>query len=446
MKNLTEELLNDLCQKVFLPAWCYPNLFKDNKNGQEVCDLLAIFENHLFLFSVKEGSFDLSKDLQTQWNRWLRKPIARQIEQLSGAERYIKRRAPIFCDEKRKIPFPFSLNYSDLRIHKIIIAHGAEEACKQFSDENIYGSLGIFYDTISDAASDEMPFIVKLDKADPVHVFDSSNYVLLLKQLDTIIDFKNYLTEKERAIQRYDSLMYCGEEDLLAHYLYNVENRNHMIGVKDETINVLFIPEGDWSDFEKSDVYKKTQIANQISYEIWDRLIHETCLNIQKGTTRGNSDVFREQHAIHEMAKEPRFMRRELSIGIKEAIDSFPEQHGSFRHVKFMESFHKDTGYVFLQLKIEGMPTFDGPNRWKRQKLLEIACEAAKCQYRHLKKVVGIAMDAIKFSPSNSEDFCLLDCEDWTDEQFDEAEKCNQEFGFFRTGAQGKKRISEFVY
>jgi hypothetical protein len=111
-----------------------------------------------------------------------------------------------------------------------------------------------------------------------------------------------------------------------------------------------------------------------------------------------------------------------------------------------MESFHKDTGYVFLQLKIEGMPTFDGPNRWKRQELLVIACKAAKCQYRHLKKVVGIAMDAIKFSPSNSEDFCLLDCEDWTDEQYNEAEKCNQEFGFFKTGAQGKKRISEFVY
>ena len=49
--------------------------------------------------------------------------------------------------------------------------------------------------------------------------------------------------------------------------------------------------------------------------------------------------------------------------------------------------------------------------------MLEVACGAAKLKFPHLKKVIGIAIDAPKYASTNSEDFVLMDCQNWTDEE-----------------------------
>jgi hypothetical protein len=100
------------------------------------------------------------------------------------------------------------------------VAHGAKEACSAFSDSNVSGSLAIAYGH-DDALPREFPFMVGLDRNDIVHVFDSDNLEIILKNLDTFFDFSEFIIEKERAIKKYESVMYCGEEDLLAHYLVN---------------------------------------------------------------------------------------------------------------------------------------------------------------------------------------------------------------------------------
>ena len=51
----TERLLADLCDRTFLKLWSYPNPIKDD--GHELCDLLAVFEKHVFIF------FDRDKKL-----------------------------------------------------------------------------------------------------------------------------------------------------------------------------------------------------------------------------------------------------------------------------------------------------------------------------------------------------------------------------------------------
>ena len=48
----TERLLADLCDRSFLKLWSYPNPFKEDKD--ELCDLLAVFENHVFIFFDRE--------------------------------------------------------------------------------------------------------------------------------------------------------------------------------------------------------------------------------------------------------------------------------------------------------------------------------------------------------------------------------------------------------
>ena len=44
----TERLLAGFCERTFLKLWAYPNPFKED--GDELCDLLAVFGNQVFVF------------------------------------------------------------------------------------------------------------------------------------------------------------------------------------------------------------------------------------------------------------------------------------------------------------------------------------------------------------------------------------------------------------
>src|SRR4029079_8582107 len=132
-------------------------------------------------------------------------------------------------------------------IHKIIVAHGAKEACENASSQNIYGSLAISYCLPSHDPSE--PFFIEIDKRNPVHILDSHNLPIVLRELDTVSDFSSYLDDKVQAIARLDYLSYCGEEDLLGHYLLNYDDtsKRHVIGPKgNETVNGVTIGEGEW--------------------------------------------------------------------------------------------------------------------------------------------------------------------------------------------------------
>lgn len=70
----------------------------------------------------------------------------------------------------------------------------------------------------------DIPFLVELDSNKPIHIFDTFNLEIILKELDTVYDFSEYLSEKEKALKHYDSIIYCGEEDLLANYFQNFDS------------------------------------------------------------------------------------------------------------------------------------------------------------------------------------------------------------------------------
>ena len=439
----TERLLADLCEKSFLKLWSYPNPVKDDK--KELCDLLAVFENHVFIFFDRESGVlsKENKDPLTKWKRWKKEVIDAQTRTAHGAERYIRSGRGIFLDTELAVPFPFNIDRQSMVVHKIIIAHGAKEACEIFSDDNVYGSLGMFY--VCGTPGLPFPFMVHMDKENPVHVFDSHNLPIIFSELDTFYDFTAYLDAKVEAIETYDMLSYCGEEDLLAHYFLNFdEARNkHFIGTSEKDINGIMIGEGEWKDFIELEIYKRKKLADKISYH-WDSLLQFTCQNTLDGSIGGSSPL-RGRSAIHEMAKEPRFHRRELSARMLQSIRNFPEtQQRIMRNLSFMPSFYKDKGYVFLQLKVDGIADYENEYRPKRQALLEVACGAAKNRFDHLKTVVGIAIDAPKYAETNSEDFILMDCTDWTDEQREHYEKANEGLGFFQTGVVEKRTVTEF--
>jgi SEC-C motif len=442
----TENVLAALCERTFLKLWCYPNPFK--ADGKELCDLIAIFEDRVFIFFDRESRrFDRpANNVYVTWERWCRNAIHEQIATARGATRYLSTSGNrVFMDPRCQIPLPVEIRPNS-RIHKIIVAHGAAEACKDFSPENISGSLGIAY-TSGNLPPIPFPFFVDLDKNDPIHLLDSANLDIIFKELDTIYDFTAYIDAKELAIKKLDLLSYCGEEDLLAHFYINFDRRkqNHFI-VRGERPNALMLAEGHWDRFSKSDACARRREADRESY-LWDRLIQHTCQNALEGTLSTSGDIFAGRSPVHEMAKEPRVSRRVLSAGIRAAILNFPENiEGYVRNLTFLTSYYKDRGYVFLQLRHPISPDDKEDYRAIRRHMLTVACGAAKNKFPHLHKVIGIAIDAPKFHTENSEDFVLLDCATWPTERRQEFERENEGFKFFQTPQLQRRevRTSEF--
>src|ERR1700722_10775645 len=95
------------------------------------------------------------------------------------------------------------------------------------------------------------------------------------------------------------------------------------------------------------------------------------------------------------------------------AIYNFPQTPGLFRNLSFMPSFFAGTGYVYLQVTYDQSFDYEREYRPARQGMLEVACGVARNKFNHLKKVVGIAMEPPRISQRVSEDFILLECENW---------------------------------
>lgn len=71
----TEQYLSKLCEQTFLNIWAYPNPYK--ADGKELCDLLVVFENTVFLFFDRESRrFDKpGADSELTWAALIRRII-----------------------------------------------------------------------------------------------------------------------------------------------------------------------------------------------------------------------------------------------------------------------------------------------------------------------------------------------------------------------------------
>ena len=429
----TEKDLSFLCENTFLKAWSYPNPIKSD--GKELCDLLVIFENNIFIFFDRENKQlkNIDGDLKVKWERWKRKTIDSQIKTAHGVVRYLKDGNDIFLDQKCQKEIPVKYDSDKVQFHKIIVAHGASEACKQYYGNNASGGLIISYSKTHSAP--KLPFFLYLKKDEPIHVFDTFTLPIILKELDTIYDFNKYLCAKESAIRNYVALLYCGEEDLLAHYFYNFDELTgkYFIGTKKENFNAIHIAEGEWEKLINSEIYKRKKEKDKVSY-FWDELLQRTTQNALDGILEGDQDIYFGHNPILEMAKEPRFARRALSEHMINSIRKFPENESLIvRYVSFMHSFYPDKAYVFLQLKIVDKEYNLDEIRSIRKNMLECACGAAKNKFPSIKLLIGIAISAPKYTNINSEDFMLFECEEWPDDRREKYLKANETMRFFET-------------
>ena len=208
----TERFLSDLCERTFLRLWSYPNPFK--APGKELCDVIAVFDHHVFLFFDRfHGAFERDTDeVMRSWERWKKEAIDKQFKTAHNAVKHVLRdRRAIFVDAKAQVPLPVTIPTGDITIHSIIVAHGAADACKAFSPNNISGSLAVVY---ADSAEYSpmlnnlaFPFMVDLSRNEIVHVLDGYTLELILGELDTFFDFSLYINAKEAAIRNFKLLL-----------------------------------------------------------------------------------------------------------------------------------------------------------------------------------------------------------------------------------------------
>jgi len=441
----SERRLQQLCQRTFLSLWSYSSVFRDQgrKNGigdgKELCDLLVVFDNHIIIFSDKECDFPNTGDLQLDWSRWFRKSIYSSAEQIWGAERRLREHADlIYLDAKCTVPFPYELRFSEnTKLHRVAVAHGASKRCKQYFG----GSGSLLINTLLKGKSQhtearELPNVFSvgiLDEAKGfVHVLDDTTLELVLKTLDTITDFTDYLAAKEDIVSKY-GIVAVGEEELLAVYLrhQNVDKK-HYFPVGDEH-DFIAVDEGIWNDFNNSQVRVSQIAADEISYR-WDEMIEVLNKDILDDNlySASHSSTSRHEEVVRWLAREPRLTRRILGQSLDYIINRTSSVHRGARIFKPLNGNEERPYYIFLAHPPYRTQTSVNYREYREAFILN-CCLVVKYKFPTAKHVIGIATEE-RGSKGRSYDVAYFNCDQWNKELYKQAEQFMDEEGLFDKG------------
>jgi hypothetical protein len=378
--NKSEELVYKLCRNSFLPMWSYAN--PKGKNDKELCDVLIVCEPDIIILSVKDIELTNSGDISVDWKRWQKKAIEESYAQIYGAEKWIKRATHVITKEgRRSLPFP----QSDRRkIHRIAVALGGKRQVPIY-----FGEFGNGF----------------------VHVFDEYSLDIIIKTLDTITDFIEYLNEKEfLAISGIQTIFLGYEEDLLALYIHN--NRVFPIN-----LNSLLISEGLWSDVTKKPEFIAKREEDLISY-VWDNMIESFCKDYYENNLEFKSSLTDIEKSMRTMAMENRFNRRILG----RAFFEFLTQKSEIRSRCILSP--SGVSYVFLTCS---------PDEDRKYRISELGarCFVIRGLYPENHTVVGIAIEIYEKGKGYSMDAIYYFQDNWTKKDQDDFNYLKNELGYF---------------
>jgi hypothetical protein len=280
--NPTEQFVYRICRESFLSLWSYAN--PRGKQGKELCDILVVCDPDVVIISVKDIQLRAGADTAVSWQRWRKRAIEASADQISGAERWLdSATAVIRSDGSMGFLLP---NKVERRVHRIAVAFGSEgKAPIEF------GNFGKGF----------------------VHVLDEISFSVILRELDTITDFVNYLRAKENLVEAGVQLVFLGsEEDLLAFNLHNGRSFP-------KTHDVIMIGNDLWQTFEQKGEVEAKRAADHISY-IWDRLIEKFAGDVLSNNLELAPSPTQTEMALRTMAREDRFARRMLGQAFEEFL------------------------------------------------------------------------------------------------------------------------------
>ena len=447
--NVSERLLNSLCQKSFLSLWTYPNLFRDQgkttstSDGKEVCDAIAVFGEHILIFSDKSCAFPTSGSIEVDWGRWYRNAIKKSVDQLLGAKRWIKQHPDrLFLDRTCAEPFPIQLPPSDqMKFHLIAVARGASERCRQHYGGS--GSLMLFSSRFEQVALDIgrnlPPFAIgALTPCDEyVHVLDDVTTEIVLNTLDTAPDLIRYLSEKERFVSSSWFNTASGEEDLLAFYM---QSWNESGDLSFDTTSYppphtqpgLIIPEGLWIDLTASITWRTLQEWRKPSY-FWDKIIDGFAFHTLDGSlyeTENSSPKYQEK-LLRFLSAEPRHRRRTLSAALLGQIMRAPIDEKLDRSARVVLTPSRGVpSYVFLVVGLEKGET-QLEYRTRRRLLLSQYCVVVKHLHPSSEHIIGLGVEP-KDIEQRSEELIYLDATEWTSNMAYHAKELHEKAGILK--------------
>ena len=430
----TEKYLVRLCERAFLRLWSYPNLYRNQGGGKELCDVLIVFGNDIIVFSDKSCAYPDSGDEVQDWARWFKRSIADSARQVYGAERWIRHhRNRIFLDPGCKHPLPIELPRSDeMRIHRVIVARGAGERCSAFFGDDS-GSLMIRSDLVGDAHIDAPAGsfgIFRIGRVDPnkgyVHVFDDGNLDILLSELDTVADFVAYLTRKEAFLCSDKVVSATGEEDLLAYYLTHTSpDGEHDFAVPPDVDVVRF--DHLFQEMRDDDRYIAKKSADEISYLIDVLIEHVSSSAAGHTLIHGNElPVGDYEKVLRMLAAESRLSRRHLARALVDLLSS-ANALGRPRSKCVVPDKNSGTGYCLLVIPCPQIRDYD-KHRLSRLTLLTQYCKVMKIWFPYLQHIVGYATEPTG-GERRSDDLVYLDVTNWTEEDAQEARSIQRKSG-----------------
>lgn len=382
----SEQFVYSLCKRSFLSLWSIANP-QGKTAKQELCDVLVLVvcEPDIIIFSVKEIEYRPSGDVAMGWRRWTSRAIEASAKQIYGAERILG----LLSEVKQrngtigiKLPQPAAR-----RIHRVAVALGSNgEVPRQFGD------LGKGF----------------------VHVFDEATVSILLRELDTISDFVEYLTAKEQFLSSDKvSVMMSGEEDLLAWYLH--------IGRSFPTNYDLVILNDDmWTGISAKEEFLSRRRADEESYA-WDRMIEylvsETDPDLKLASLSINLSRENLEHVVRVMARENRFARRILAKSFAEFLRA-----GNIRS----RTIPSPSGVIYVFLVHPHV--YD---RSARAAELLGRCFIARGLNPEATTVVGLATDQYGTGEGFTLDACCYEKPDWTAEDQQAVEELQKATGAF---------------
>lgn len=436
----TEKYLAKLGDHTFLNLWSYPNPYRSQKlggagDGKEICDLLIVCDPHVLIFSEKNITWT-DKPVEVAWPRWCRRAIFDAAAQLKGAERWINEFPDrIFLDKLCEVPFPLAFPPAESRrVHRIIVARGAEDAGRKYFD----GGLGTFFiqplikggDHCNPHAASYMPFAIgDIDpEGDYVHVFDDVSLEIVMRELDTISDFTEYLDKRASFIRSGRLGAAHGEEDLLAYYAIRInETGEHDFTPPDgktwEQVTPMAIGPGNWARYISNPKYHAKKQADKISYA-WDALIEVFTDHLLGGTTivlPGHAySLKNSEMAVRHMALENRFLRRGHSEAVLGALEIGRGKEVFFRAMLAPEgSMRSKTGFFFLTLKyLRWMDDRGGYEKYRQMRTfyLKTYAQALLMNHSHIQQIIGIAMEPPEQGERASEDIIYAAQTAWSDD------------------------------
>lgn len=333
----SEKYVADLCEKSFLPFWSFPNPI--GKKGKELCDVLIICGNIVVIISVKDIRVSEHNDVMIQYDRWVKKAIYDSIDQIHGAERYLITVEEVLLKNR---DIAVKLPSVESRItHRIAIAFGSPESFPLPTGE--------------------------FDKG-YIHVFDERSTATILSELDTIVDFTNYLSAKKDFLSDKTMLL-PSEVDFLAYYLQTGLDYDLPQGT-------VIAGEDLWKDYIRTSEYAKWQDDITVSY-IWDFIIQQIHKShITESTSKEKREEMEE--AIRTINLESRMNRIELGSVLENAIKN--KLKG--RMLKPLDN--AEHTYVFMPLS---------DKNWEEKEIeLELRCMVARYENPTAKKIIGISI------------------------------------------------------